>query len=479
MLAKNHTRKYPVPHSFDYGTRNRAVVPEIWAQEALIILEENVVMPNLVNLDFSNEVAAFGDVVNTRRPGKVNPQNKGMNGEIRPTNTSAENIAVPLDQHIYQAFEIPDRIGSISRYDLIGMHLRPAIQAIARQIDTILLGQSNRFLHNTVGKLGTSPTKDTLIDLDAKMDSLLFPEGDDRFCVLDTAGKAALLKETQITDADRRGDGGAALRNGQIGRVYNTNYFTSTNRIPIKGGASLTTSAGAVNNTAGYPEGTTVLTVDGIAGVIPVGTWCTIAGDMTPQQVLATVETGGNTTQITLRYGLRHNVLDNAVITFYTAGNVNFVDGYAAGHEEEILINNFTANRAPQVGQLVTFGTTQEIYTALRLGVGTNGAPLSRDTNLKLDRPLAAAIANATRVNPGPAGSYNFAFHRNAITMVSRPLEVVGEGMGARSFVASYGNWAIRVTMSYEPKRQKTLVVVDLLFGVQVLDPNLGVVMLA
>jgi hypothetical protein len=51
--------------------------------------------------------------------------------------------------------------------------------------------------------------------------------------------------------------------------------------------------------------------------------------------------------------------------------------------------------------------------------------------------------------------------------------------MGARSFVASYGNWAIRVTMSYEPKRQKTLVVVDLLFGVQVLDPNLGVVMLA
>jgi hypothetical protein len=34
-----------------------------------VILEENMVASNLVHRDFQNEIAKFGDVVNTRRPG--------------------------------------------------------------------------------------------------------------------------------------------------------------------------------------------------------------------------------------------------------------------------------------------------------------------------------------------------------------------------------------------------------------------------
>ncbi|MEX0827859.1 MAG: hypothetical protein WD005_02800, partial [Haliea sp.] len=48
---------------------NDAFVPEVWAQEGLAILEENMVAANLVHRDFENQIASFGDVVNTRRPG--------------------------------------------------------------------------------------------------------------------------------------------------------------------------------------------------------------------------------------------------------------------------------------------------------------------------------------------------------------------------------------------------------------------------
>lgn len=48
-----------------HANDNDAFVPEIWAQEGLAILEENMVAANLVHRDFENEIARFGDVVNT------------------------------------------------------------------------------------------------------------------------------------------------------------------------------------------------------------------------------------------------------------------------------------------------------------------------------------------------------------------------------------------------------------------------------
>ena len=48
-------------------------------EEGLAILEENMVMANLVHRDFENEIAKFGDVVNTRKPGefKDSPEDDG------------------------------------------------------------------------------------------------------------------------------------------------------------------------------------------------------------------------------------------------------------------------------------------------------------------------------------------------------------------------------------------------------------------
>ena len=59
-----------------YENNLDAYVPELWAQEGLAILEENMVMANLVHRDFENEIAKFGDVVNTRKPGEFKIRRK-------------------------------------------------------------------------------------------------------------------------------------------------------------------------------------------------------------------------------------------------------------------------------------------------------------------------------------------------------------------------------------------------------------------
>ena len=100
-------------------------------------------------------------------------------------------------------------------------------------------------------------------------------------------------------------------------------------------------------------------------------------------------------------------------------------------------------------------------------------------TSMLLGRPLEVAAADDDFVAPGPSGSYNFAFHRQALALVTRPLAAPASGTGALSFVASFNGLSMRITMTYDGNKQGHLVTADLLCGVKVLDINLGAVMLA
>jgi len=98
-------------------------------------------------------------------------------------------------------------------------------------------------------------------------------------------------------------------------------------------------------------------------------------------------------------------------------------------------------------------------------------------TGITLDRPLAAAVAEDDFIDLGPSGEYNFAFQRNCLALVVRPLVIVPSGLGAMCAAASFDDISLRVTVSYEGREQGILVTVDLLCGVATLDTNLAAVM--
>ncbi len=333
-----------------------AWVPEVWAQESLMILEANMVAANLIHRDFENLIASFGDTVNTRLPAEFKMSRKGNNDDVSDQDAKATNVAVVLDQHIHASFVIKDGEESKGFAVLREVYLEPAMLALAQGIDEIVLGQAYQFLTlddgtpNVVGQLGVAVTKQTVIAIREKMNNNKVPQ-QGRHTVWTPESEADLLAVDLFVSAEKVGDDGTALREASLGRKFGIQHWMSQNVADPLGSAVADT--GAVNNAAGYPIGTTTLLADGFAGAIQTGAWLTIAGDDTPQRLVASTG-GGTPTDITIFPGLVNAVLDDAVITLYEHALIDEVAGIPALFAKELTIDTISA--APKVGQLMSFG---------------------------------------------------------------------------------------------------------------------------
>ena len=441
-----------------------ALIPEIWAQEGLLQLENNMVAGSLVHRDFSNDVASVGDTVNTRKPAAFTARRKGVNDDVTDQDATATNVPIVLNQHVHTSFVLRDSQTSMAMGDLFMEFLNPAVVSIAQAIDQTVIAQRYQFLANSVGALGTTPTLGTFTALEAKMNTLMIPNQNRRF-VMSPSLKATALGISNFVDADKSASAGA-LRDASLGRLFGIDTYMDQNCTSIPAGNTAVTG-GAINNVAGYPSGTaTAMAVDGYTGdAVVAGDWITIAG--IPYQVSVATSSGSDTNAITVVGGLRQAVANDAVIIAYTQGAYNGALGTLALGYKDHVVNVFTV--APQKGQLITFGTDATRYSAL-------DAPTT--TLLRLDRPLEVAVTNTDAVGVGPAGEYGFAFHRDAISLVTRPLSAPLSGAGAQSFVANHGGLSMRAVIAYDSKAQGHRIVLDILAGVKVLDTSLGVVVL-
>ena len=442
---------------------NDAFVPELWAQESLMVLEANMIAANLVHRDFEPVIAKYGDIVNTRRPSGFTSTRKTDSDDVTTSDASATNVQVPLNQHHHISFIIKDGEASKGFKNLTTEYLVPAMSAIAQAVDEMILCQAYEFLGNATGKLGTAMTKATMLAARETLNVNKVPMAG-RNLIVTPSAETDLLSVEELTSAEKVGDDGTSIREAYLGRRLGFNCFMDQNAPSIASGN--TTTAGAVNYSAGYDAGTTTLVVNGITGAVVSGTWLTIAGDMTPQMITAHTETTGDTTGITITPGLRNAVVHTAVITMYTAGAINLSAGYASGYAKTLTVNGFSV--APKIGQLMTIGATASTAKYGLMSTPTTTAVLP-------NRPIEAAAANTTVVGIGPAGNYNLAFHRNAIALVTRPLALPDSPL-AMSYVANYNGLSIRVVITYDGKAQGHRVTLDLLCGVKTLDTSLGCV---
>jgi hypothetical protein len=443
-----------------------AYIPEVWAQESLMILENQMVMASLVHRDFEDEVSQFGDVVNTRQPATFEGKRKVDGDAVTNQNATATNVPVKLDQHIHTSFIIYDGEESKGFKKLRDEYLVPAVMSIAQTADEVVAGELYNFINNNAGKLGTDPTIPSLTRLRRVMTNNKCPING-RNLVIPASIEEAFLGIDTFTEADKVGDEGTALREGSLGRKFGFNIFMSQNMPDLSG--TKDTVTGAINNASGEAAGQTALTVDGFSAVITNGTWCTVAGDMTPQLITGT--TGGtNPTALTVSPGLQYDTLDDAVVTLYDPFLVNLGAGYALGWTKPLVVDGLT--NALEKGQMVSQGAT----VALLKKYGLINTPTT--TSITLNRSLETALSDDDPLFPGPNGSYGFSFHRNAVAFVNRPLATPEPGTGAKAFVASYNDVSMRVTISYDATNQGHRVTVDMLCGVKTLDTNLGAVLL-
>lgn len=448
---------------------NDAFIPDVWAQESLMILEENMVMANLVHRSFEAEISEFGDVVKTRRPDDFKVRRKTDATTYKRQDAKSTNVNVPLDQWFESSFTIKDAELSKSFTDLVQVYLLPAAQNLARGVDRALVGHVHKYLANRAGRLNNldkTNASDFVLDAREQLNINKCPD-DTRYLVLSPRSETPMHKTTLFVSAEQRGDGGSALENARLGRIHGFDSFLAQNVPSISSPSDVATGTVTDAQPAGEAGSQTVV-ITGYEAVI--GEYATVAGNDQPTHITAVTAGAGDTTAVTMDEANKFSTLAAAVITVYKSYDVK--GAFAAGYSEGVVIDGWTV--APKVGQLIAFGTgaSRRVYTIIE--EENDGT----DSTIYLDRPLELALANDDLAFPGPTGSFNLAFHRNSLALVSRPLAVPNNALGVMSSVANFNGLSMRVSFQYDIDQGGIKVNMDMLAGIAVLDDRCGVMLL-
>lgn len=219
--------------------------PEIWANESLMVLRDQLLMARLVHTNFSNEVASFGDTVQTRKP--VKPPARTWAGQtgtdaqstIDVDNPNARNLTVLLDTLVYTAILVEDRDQTTSFHNLREEFMIPITDPIAQKIDDDIMTEftsaSSTDVHgnsvslvafDAVG-LGADLNDDDVITARETMNISQAPISS-RVLVASPQHESDLLRTAIVTQVDQSGSEGA-LREGRMGRLFGFETFMSQN----------------------------------------------------------------------------------------------------------------------------------------------------------------------------------------------------------------------------------------------------------
>jgi hypothetical protein len=447
-----------------------AFVPELWAHEALELFFENTVVASLVYRDFENIIQDYGDVVHTRRPveSKIRRRTDTTAAATLNQAASATDVLVPLNQWFNQTFTI--RPGELSKSfaDLVQTYLQPRIKVMARGVDRAVLGVAAHAFLGTPTKLAgrlaaldAANVYGTVVEVDKILNENKAPQ-DGRSLLLAPSAKAQMLLCDKFVKANERGDGGNALQTATLGQILGFDTYLAQNVNSVLTGADIASHTVTDPYAAEYAG---AQSCTGAGAAMIVGEYVVVAGNDQPTFVTATA-----TDSFTLNEPNKYATADNAIATRYKkcASTANYPVGYSEG----IVLDGYTAGKAPQVGQLLAFGTgaSRRAYTVIE------SEDAGSTCTVLLDRPLELAVANDDSAFPGPYGSINLALHRNALALVTRPL-AAQEGAGMMSTVMSADGIGIRVAMQ-DKINEGRVVAIDLLAGVAVLDTSLCVPLL-
>ena len=266
--------------------------PTIWSKQGIAILHEKIAMPKLVRVDFQNDLAQMGDVVNTRKPATMTASDVDDDNGITAQTLSATNVAVTLNNHKHATFKIKDREASRSVANLMTEYMEPAMLAVANTLDKSLLA-----LYTDASKLisvaSAGDWRNKVNDARTQLNKNKAPEAN-RVLLLSDDDEGALVNLDIFSKANERGDPNG-LREGYLGRVRGFETYRSSN---ILGAGSPTTR----HNIAMHKDAIALVT-----RVLSTATGRTAGAE----QQVATDPDAGLSLRVTISY--QHNVFSTMV----------------------------------------------------------------------------------------------------------------------------------------------------------------------
>jgi hypothetical protein len=394
---------------------NTLITPSIIAKEAIMQVENNLVMGKLVHREYKKEFIKVGDTVSVRKPVKFTV----TDGATR-SNQDVEEATTPFvinnRKHVSWKFSSQDLTLKIEEYS--ENYIKPAAIALANNIDAALTNLYKNVFSN-VGTAGTTPS--TFLNFGAasqRLDEYACP-AEERRLVLNPA--AALNAQDMLKGLYNPEIVKGAVRGRMIGPIAGFDCYMDQNikahtigtgwGTPLVNGASQNVAYSAASHT--YGSTSQSLAVDGMAasGAYSAGDVFTIAGVYQVNPV--SKESTG--------------VLQEFVVQ---------VAGTASGGGAATL----TISPA-----IITSGPYQTVDAA-----PTDNAVITVKASHKA----------------------NLAFHKNAFGLVMCPLQIPDGASWAQR--ESHNGLSIRVVKDYDVDSDDEIIRLDILYGVKALYPELA-----
>lgn len=396
---------------------NTALTADIIAKEAVMILDNELVMAKRVFRGYENE---FEKKINGYEVGDTISIRKPTDFTVRTTATMAAQdvveakTTITVDQRRGVDFKFTSQDLTLKIGELSERVIKPAMVQLANRIDTDLMALY-KYVPNWVGTAGN--TVDSYADFakaPQRLDEYAVP--DDRSAVLAPADHWGLLGSQTalyIQDAAK-----GAYRKGSLGEIGGVDTYMSQNVPTHTVGADV---SGTVN------QSITSSTTD-----------------------YATVK---NTMQQTITVASL-NLNPGDVFTIANVNAVNPVTKADLGFAKQFVCISYSSNSLVMYPAMIWSGAFQNVAVA------------SGTTDLN----SAAITAVGTATN-----SYrqNLVFHRNAFALVSVPLVKPPGAVDVSR--QSYKGINVRVIPVYDGISDESAWRLDLLYGVKAIDPRLAV----
>lgn len=203
---------------------NTFLTPKIIANEALMVLESQLTMANLVHRDYSKEFVKVGDTITIRKPAKFVAKN--FVGTTHGQDITEGSVDVKMDRFRDITVNVTSKELTLDIKDFSAQVVTPALSAIAQAIDMDLLAVGV----DKAGKTATvsrTPKLEDIAGVGKALDMSKAPLQNRRL-VLPAEIRYKYNTLDNFAKQCYAGDS-RALRDAEIGKVYTCETFASEN----------------------------------------------------------------------------------------------------------------------------------------------------------------------------------------------------------------------------------------------------------
>lgn len=228
---------------------NTFLTPSIIANEALMQLQANLTMANLVHRDYSDEFQQVGDTITVRKPAEFVAKN--FTGSTVTQDVTEGSVAVKLDRYRDITVAVTSKQMTLDIKDFSEQVVKPAMQAMAQAVDTDLLTVGIAKADGSAS-VGGTPAISDIAGVGKALDQAKAPRENRRLVLPPTI----LYKYNTLDNFAKqcyKGDS-QALKESEVGKVFTCETFMSQNCPENQSATPGTATSYKVAGTAGATQ---------------------------------------------------------------------------------------------------------------------------------------------------------------------------------------------------------------------------------